>query len=402
MSSDTTAASPSSSHSSSGEPGHISPRKLKLSAIVIALVAIGIVAFGVVTRRSEAALLDQRSEAMAVPTVVVIAPKQAGAAATLDLPGRVEAFSRAPIYARVSGYLKSWKVDIGAHVKSGQLLAEIETPDLDQQLLQAQAELASAKSNAQLAGVTAKRWQSLLGTDSVSRQEAEEKASDLQAKNSAVNALQANVDRIQSLKAFTRITAPFDGVVTARNTDVGALISVGNGSAGSELFVVSDTSKLRVYVTVPQNYAASIRPGTKAALTVPESPGKSYAATVQTMSKSITPGSGGMLVQLAVDNANGELLPGASAQLSLDMPALTGSLGIPPGALIFNKSGLSVATVGADNKVVLKPVTVARDLGSTVELASGLQASDRVIDSPPDGVANGDPVRVAAPSAKGG
>jgi RND family efflux transporter MFP subunit len=265
----------------------ISRRKLQVSALVVALVALGIVASGIFSRRTEAALLDQRSGALAVPTVAVIAPKQAGAAATLDLPGRIEAFARAPIYARVSGYLKGWKVDIGAPVKSGQLLAEIETPDLDQQLLQAQAELASAKSNAAQAGVTAKRWQSLLGSDSVSRQEAEEKANDLSAKTSAVNALQANVDRIHSLKAFTRITAPFDGIVTARNTDVGALINVG-GAPGSELFVVSDTRKLRVYVSVPQNYAAAIRNGAKASLTVPEAPGKSYSATVQSMSRSIS------------------------------------------------------------------------------------------------------------------
>ena len=393
MSSEVTAASHDGSN--------VSRAKLRLSAIVIAIAAIGVVAFGITTRHSEAALLTQRAEAMTVPTVIVIAPAKAGAASSLDLPGRIEAFSRAPIYARVSGYLKSWKVDIGSPVKAGQLMAEIETPDLDQQLLQAKAELASAKSNAVLAGTTSKRWQSLLATDSVSKQEADEKSSDLAAKNSAVNALQANVERIQALKQFTRITAPFDGIVTARNTDVGALINVG-GTPGSELFVVSDTKKLRVYVNVPQSYASVVKQGTKAKLTVPENPGKSYAATVQLLSRAITPGSGSMLVQLAVDNAGGDLLPGGSAQVSLALPSAAGALTIPPGALIFNKAGLSVATVGPDSKVILKPVTVSRDLGAVIELAAGLSPEDKVIDSPPDGIANGDPVRVASAAGKAG
>ncbi|MDY0747978.1 efflux RND transporter periplasmic adaptor subunit [Paucibacter sp. R3-3] len=386
-------------HSMPAEPATFSRRKLQLSAIVIALAAVGIAAFGIIARRSDAAMLDQRAQDMAVPTVSVIAPKPSSGATALELPGRIEAFARAPIYARVSGYLKSWKVDIGAPVKAGQLLAEIETPDLDQQLLQAQAELASAKANASQAATTAKRWQSLLGSDSVSRQEVEERTNDLTAKNAAVKASQANVDRIQSLKTYTRITAPFDGVVTTRNTDVGALINVGSGAPGTELFVVSDTRKLRVYVTVPQTYAAAIKTGGKARLSVPEQPGKSYAATVQTTSRAISAGSGGMLVQLAVDNSAGELLPGGSAQVSLDQPGLSGTLAIPPGALIFNKAGLSVATVGADSKVQLKPVTVARDLGSSIEVATGLAAGDKVIENPPDGVSSGDTVRV---NAKGG
>lgn len=386
-------------HSMPAEPATFSRRKLQLSAIVIALAAVGIAAFGIIARRSDAAMLDQRAQDMAVPTVSVIAPKPSSGATALELPGRIEAFARAPIYARVSGYLKSWKVDIGAPVKAGQLLAEIETPDLDQQLLQAQAELASAKANASQAATTAKRWQSLLGSDSVSRQEVEERTNDLTAKNAAVKASQANVDRIQSLKTYTRITAPFDGVVTTRNTDVGALINVGSGAPGTELFVVSDTRKLRVYVTVPQTYAAAIKTGGKARLSVPEQPGKSYAATVQTTSRAISAGSGGMLVQLAVDNSPGELLPGGSAQVSLDQPGLAGTLAIPPGALIFNKAGLTVATVGADSKVQLKPVTVARDLGSSIEVATGLAAGDKVIENPPDGVSSGDTVRV---NAKGG
>ncbi len=377
----------------------VSHRKLQLIAVVMALVAVGVVVAGITTRQSEAAQLRERADAQAVVTVAVITPARTGTSATLDLPGRIEAFARAPIYARVSGYLKSWHVDIGGRVKTGQLLAEIETPDLDQQLLQAQAELASAKANAALATTTAKRWQALLANDAVSRQEAEEKTGDLTTKQSVVNALQANLDRFQALKRFTRIVAPFDGVVTARSTDVGALINVG-GAPGSELFVVSDIRKLRVYVSLPQNYVSTVRQGSKARLTVPENPAKSHAATVQSLSQAINAASGSMLIQLAADNANGELLPGGFANVSFDLPRAAGALSIPPSALIFNKAGLRVGTVGADGKVQLKAVTVARDLGSVIEIATGLSAEDRVIESPPDGIADGDAVRVASAAPK--
>ena len=376
----------------------LSRRKLQLAAIGMALIALLVVVTGIATRSSQAAQLRERTDAMAVPTVAVVAPAQAGGAATLDLPGRIEAHARAPIYARVSGYLKSWNVDIGARVKTGQLLAEIETPDLDQQLLQAQAELASASANAALATSTAKRWQSLLGTDAVSRQEAEEKAGDMANKQSVVNALQANVQRFQAMKKFTRIVAPFDGVVTARSTDVGSLIGVG-GAPGSELFVVSDKRQLRVYVSLPQNYVLAIRQGSKARLSVPENPGKFHAATVQSMSQAIN-SSGSMLIQLAVDNPRAELLPGGFANVSFDLPRSVGTLSVAPSALIFGKDGLRVATVDANDKVLLKPVTVLRDLGAVVEIASGLLPTDRVIESPPDGIGNADLVRVAAAPVK--
>jgi RND family efflux transporter MFP subunit len=377
-------------------------RTLGLAAALVATIAIGVVVAGLAIRASQAARLRERAESQSVPTVVVNAPGTAGPAATLDLPGRVEAYSRASILARVSGYLKSWKVDIGAPVKSGQLLAEIETPDLDQQLLQARADLASAQANAALAGTTVKRWQALLESDSVSRQETEEKAGDFSAKQSMVSAAQANVDRFLAMKSFARIVAPFDGIVTARSTDVGALINAGGG-AGQELFVVSDTKKLRVYVSVPQNYVSLIKRGTKARINVPEHAGKSYAATVESSSQSVSAASGSMLVQLAVDNGSAELLPGGFANVSLDLPRDAGALNIPPSALIFDKAGLRVATVGADSKVALKTVTIARDYGKYIELASGLAPTDAVIESPPDGIANGDSVHVAATrSAAGG
>ncbi len=372
--------------------------RLKLAAISIAAVALIVAVAGLVTRRSQAESLKESADDRGQPSVSVIHAKPATGAG-LELPARVEPWSRAPIYARVSGYLKSWKVDIGAPVKSGQQLAEIETPDLDQQLMQAKAELATARSNATLAASTAERWQSLLASDSVSRQEVDERTGDLAAKRSNVQASQANVDRIQSLQRYTKLTAPFDGVVTARNTDVGALINVG-GAPGTELFVVSDLRKLRIYVTVPQRQVAQVKVGAKAELNVPERPGQRFAATVQSLSQSISGSTGGMLVQLSVDNPKGELLPGGFATVRFLQAGANDGLSLPPGALIYGKAGVRVATVDAQNKVHIKPVTIARDLGVSVVLGDGLSAADQVIESPPDGIAEGDTVRIAAPAAK--
>ncbi|HEY4997645.1 MAG TPA: efflux RND transporter periplasmic adaptor subunit, partial [Usitatibacter sp.] len=360
----------------------MSRRKLRIAGIVLLLAAAGVAVFGIATRAADDKTLRERAEAQSVPTVAVVAPGNSGDAGALELPGRLEAYSRASIYARVSGYLKSWKADIGTPVKAGQLLAEIETPDLDQQLLQAKADLASAQANAALAATTAKRWQAMLGSDSVSRQEADEKTGDAATKEALVNAAQANVDRVQALKGYTRIVAPFDGIVTSRNTDVGALINAGSGT-GPELFSVSDVRKLRVYVSVPQSYASIVKVGAKAKLTVPERPDKTYAATVESSSGAVNVASGSMLIQLAVDNAAGELLPGSFASVSLEQPRASGGLSIPPSALLFDKSGLRVATVGADDKVLLKRVTISRDLGKVIELGSGIAANDRVIETPP-------------------
>ena len=375
-------------------PTDVSRPKQRIFALAAVAVAIAVVAAGLIDRHLHAEQLDQRAADQSVPTVAVGTPA-AAAGGALELPARIEAWSRAPIYARVSGYLKQWNVDIGAPVKAGQVLGVIETPDLDQQLLQARAELATARSNAALATTTSQRWQSLLATDSVSKQEADEKAGDLAAKQSAVNALQANVDRVQALQRYTSLVAPFEGVVTARNTDVGALIGVG-GTPGSELFVVSDIRRLRVYVNVPQRQVAQVRPGAVAQITVPERPGRTYAAKVQSLSQSISTGSGAMLVQLAVDNAAGELLPGGFASVRFSAQTEAAGLSVPPGALIFGKSGVQVATLDKADRVQLKQVTIARDLGSSVELATGLGKDDRVIQNPPDGVSNGDQVRVAS------
>jgi len=390
---------PSDSLTPAAVDSAITVRRLRFVGIVALIVGIVIVVVGLVTRAHGNARLREWTDAQSIPTVVVAPPQASGDAGALDLPGRLEAYSRASLYARVSGYLKNWNVDIGAPVKSGQLLAEIETPDLDQQLLQSKANLATAQANAALAATTEKRWQSLLATGAVSKQDVDEKVGDLKAKQAIVKASQADVDREQTLKGFARIVAPFDGIVTARNTDVGALISVG-GAVGQELFVVSDTKKLRVYVSVPQSYVPSIPAGTKATITVPDRPGKTYAATVESSSQAVNVSSGSTLMQLGVDNANGELLPGGFANVSLALPRDANALLIPASALLFDKNGLRVATLGKDNKVLLKKVTISRDLGSTIEIGSGLAADDRVIQSPPDGIADGDVARVSEPPKK--
>jgi RND family efflux transporter MFP subunit len=367
--------------------------------IVTALVAGGLVWNGLHARAKDAEQLKANTDKQALVTVSVMTPIQNKDNGALTLPGRIEAFAKAPMYARISGYLKSWKADIGTPVKAGQVLAEIDTPDLDQQILQAKAELASTQANAALSENTAKRWKTLESANFVSGQAVEEKVGDHNVKLAVVNAAQANVNRLQAMKNYARIVAPFDGVVTARNTDVGALINVG-GAPGTELFVVSDMKRLRLYVNIPQSYVTTIRKGTPAKFSLPEYPGKVFNAVVQTMSQAIATNSGSMQVQLSAENAHGDLLPGGFATVSFEIPAQTDRLSVPPSALVFTKTGVQVATVGADNKVQLKQVVIARDYGSRIELLSGIAATDRVIENPPDGVMQGDLVQVATVEAK--
>lgn len=375
-----------------------SRRGHRLFGLGLLCVAAIVVASGLVSRHLQAEQLDQRASAQATPTVALVRPVDIAGTA-IELPARIEPWARAPIYARVPGYLKQWKADIGTPVKDGQLLAEIETPELDQQLLQARAELATARSNVTLAASTAQRWQALLKSDSVSHQEADERNGDLAAKQSIANAMQANVERIMALKRYTRLTAPFAGVVTARNTDVGALISVG-GSPGSELFVVSDVRRLRVYVNVPQRQTDQFKPGTTAQLMLPERPGQVFEAVVRSMSGAIASTSGTMLVQLSVDNPSGTLLPGAYATLRLPASRQPGSLSVPPGALILGRNGPQVATLDAEDAVVLKRVNIVRDMGNAIEIA-GIGREERIINSPPDGLANGERVRLAVQQDSG-
>ena len=369
-------------------------RHLKLVGIIVLLAAAGIVTTGIFTRVHARQEMTAWSAAQAIPTVVAYTPGRQGATQPLVLPGHLSAFVNAPIYARVPGYLHAWYADIGAHVKAGQLLGLIDTPDLDQQLLQAKADLQDAQANEKLAASTAKRWTEMLKQDSVSQQSTDEKTGALTAKQAQVAAAQANVNRLEALESFKRITAPFDGIVTARNTDIGALIDPGGGE-GRALFTVSDARQLRVYVNVPQSDAAAIQPGMTATLTVPERPGMKFEAKLVDTDDSITASSGTLLVQLEVDNQNGLLIPGEYTDVHFALPTDPHALLIPASSLIFRQSGLQVAVVGKDNRAVLKPVTIATDLGTQVEIGTGLDASDRVIDNPPDSIANGDAVRLA-------
>ena len=382
------------------KPSRPVSRKIALVGGAFALLAIAVVAYGLGTRQAQNTRLHDMTEAQAAPVVAFVTPTSVSNQASLDLPGRLQAYIQAPIYARVPGYLKSWRHDIGARVKAGDVLAEINTPDLDQQLSQARADLSVAQANAKLAQITAERWQSLANTDAVAKQDVDTRTFTWNANIAQVKAAQANVDRLVAEEGFKRLIAPFDGIVTARETDIGALINVG-AAGGAELFVVSETGKLRVYVNVPQNYVPSVPPGTKATISVPEHPGKTYSGTVEASSQAVNPSTGTTLMQLIVDNASAELMPGDYASIRLQMSASMHMLSVPSSALIFDAKGLSVATVDAGNRVLLKPVSIQRDLGTVVELSSGLAPSDRVIENPPDGIDNGALVRLASTAPVG-
>jgi RND family efflux transporter MFP subunit len=371
----------------------LSRRGLRVTAIAAAAVAAVIVVQGITTRKMANARLTEWTEDRALPVVAVATPDTRGKRTTIDLPGRLEAYSQAQLFARVSGYIKEWKVDIGAPVKAGQLLAEIDAPDLDQQVMQAEADVASAQANATLSKATLERGQSLSTSGAVSKQDLDQRMADFASKQGLVKSVQANLDRLRVMEKFKSITAPFDGLVTARATDVGALINAGSGG-GPALFVVSDITKLRAYVNVPQNYAPSIKIGTEAQISVPEYPRLSFPATVKASSQSVDIASGTTRMLLVVDNPSGELMTGAFANVHLELPAPETAINVPASALIFDQGGLRIATVGADDRVVLKSVTISRDLGKEVEIASGLAADDRVIASPPDGIASGDLVRI--------
>jgi RND family efflux transporter MFP subunit len=368
-------------------------RRLRIAGIVAALAALVIVAFGLVSRAAQYSHQHELTEAQSVPTVAVVTPTRVANHGGLELPGRLEAYIRAPIYARVPGYLKSWKHDIGSKVKAGDVLAEIDTPDLDQQLKQARADLSVAEANSKLAQVTAQRWQSLAGTDAVAKQDVDQRNFTYNANIAQVKAAQANVDRLIAEAGFKRLIAPFDGIVTARETDIGALINVG-AAGGAELFVVSETSKLRIYVNVPQNYVPSVPPSTPATIGVPEHPGRLYTGTVEASAQAVNPSTGTTLMQIIVDNSAGELMAGDYASIHLEVAPAANVLSVPSSALIFDAKGLSIATVDAQNRVTLKPVSIDRDLGPIIELASGLEPTDRVIQNPPDGLVNGTIVRL--------
>jgi RND family efflux transporter MFP subunit len=367
-----------------------------LGAVVV-LGAVGTVMWGVSTRTRALGVVTHETRDMAVPAVAVVAPTRSAPQEEIVLPGTIQAFTDAPIYARTNGYLKRWHVDIGARVHAGQLLAEIDTPELDQQLLQARADLSTAQANARLAQTTAERYRDLIQSDSVSRQDLDNANGNLEAREAAVESARANVKRLEQLQAFRRIEAPFAGVVTARNTDIGALID--SGSNAKELFHVAAVNKLRVFVNVPQVYSRAARAGLSADLTLKEFPGRRFSGTLARTANSIEVASRTLLTEIDVDNPRNELLPGSYAEVHIKLPTATTTLQLPVDALIFKGDGLQVATVDAHNRVALVTVTTGRDFGDMVEVLSGLSGGERVISNPPDSLSPGDTVRVVTQPA---
>lgn len=367
----------------------VSNRALTRAALAGGAIALVIVIGGTVARLAQSANLKTETASMATPSVMVFQPQTADSG-KLVLPGRVQAWAEAPVYARTSGYLKQWYADIGQTVKAGQVLADIDAPDVDQQLAASKAQLATAKANYDLAKTTADRWDRLLAQSAVSQQDADQKRGDLAARIAQRDAAAADVSRLHTLAGFKRLVAPFDGRVTARNTDVGALISAG-GSAPVPLFTVSDTRKLRIYVSVPQSQLAGISDGMTAHFTLPDQPGQVFDAQVTHTAGAIDPESGAMLIQLVVDNADNALKPGGYAQVTLDLPSTAQASGvrIPASALLFRAEGTAVAVVGAGNHVIVKPVKIGRDDGKTLDIASGLSSGDWVIDNPSDAISSG-------------
>jgi RND family efflux transporter MFP subunit len=373
-----------------------------IAAIVAFVIVAAIVIAGILPRvRARTALRKETAE-MAVPTVSVVQPKRAAPAQELVLPANVQAFADSPIYARTNGYLKRWYVDIGARVKRGQLLAEIETPEVDQQLRQARADLATAEANLGLSKITADRYADLLKTDSVSKQEADNAAGDYAAKKATVDSSKANVERLQQMQSFEKIYAPFDGVITARNTDIGALIDSGSaGGTRTELFHMAQPDKLRVYVNVPEAYSQAARPGLTADLTLAEFPGRRFQGKLVRTANAIDQTTRTLLVEIDVDNPTGTLFSGAYAEVHFKLPSATSTFILPVNTLLFRAEGLRVATVTDGQHAELRPITIGHDFGNEVEVVSGLSGNESIVVNPPDSLASGQQVRIAPPSGSG-
>ena len=370
--------------------------------VVLALVIVaGALAAVLLPRLRARAALRSETIQLATPAVSVIHPKRGAPEREIILPGNIEAFTDAPIYARTNGYLKKWYFDIGSHVKAGQLLAEIDTPEVDQQLQQARADLATSEANYRLSEITSRRYQELKNTDSVSKQDVDNAMGDFEAKKAMVNSARSNVKRLEELESFSKIYAPFDGAITARKTDVGQLIDSGtNGGMARELFHMAATRKLRVYVSVPQQYSQSAKPGLTADLTLAEFPGRRFKGTLVRNANAIDTASRTLLIEVDVDNPTGELLPGAYAEVHLQLPSDVPTFILPVNTLIFRSEGLQVATIQGD-RAVLSRITVGRDFGSEVEVISGLSGQEDIIINPPDSLVSGEKVRVTSAAPAG-
>jgi RND family efflux transporter MFP subunit len=375
-------------------------RTVLLFAGIGAAVVAALVYSGIHSRAVAESRLKQRTEEAAIPTVSTIFPHEGAPTDEIVLPGVTQAFTDAPIYARTNGYLKRWYFDIGAHVQKGQLLAEIETPELDQQLQQSRADLETAQANLNIARITASRWQDLVNDGSVSQQETDQAVSNSKATQATVASSAANVQRLEQLQSFERICAPFDGVITARNTDIGALIDAGASAQPRELFHMAATHTLRVYVAVPEVYSPALRSGGSATLTLEEFPGETFRGTIVRNNNAIDLASRTLLIEVDIDNVAGRLLPGAYVFVHLKLPNQARSVVIPSNTLIFRKEGLQVGLV-RDDKARLVSVKISHDYGNSVEIVSGLQSTDAVIVDPSDSLVDGTPVRVSDKSAGG-
>jgi RND family efflux transporter MFP subunit len=363
-----------------------------IAALLLIVVAVGLAFWGISGRANALAVVTRETREAAVPIVAVIHASEGAASQEIVLPGTIQPFTDAPIYARTTGYLRKWYADIGAHVRAGQLLADIDTPEVDRQLEQARADLATAEANARLARTTAERYRDLIKTDSVSRQDLDNANGTLEARETAIASARANVNRLEELHAFATIEAPFDGVVTARNVDIGALVASGSGK---ELFHIASVQKLRVFVNVPETYSRAATPGLHVDLTLAEFPGRRFVGTLVRTSEAIEVSSRTLLTEIDVDNKAGDLLPGSYVQAHLKLTAAETTTKLPVNALIFGTDGLRVAKV-VGGKAVLAPVTLGRDYGDSVEVLSGLSTTDDVIVNPPDSLVSGTEVRVAA------
>jgi RND family efflux transporter MFP subunit len=367
---------------------------LKRAGIIAAVAAIAVVGIGIGTRVHSQAQLATWTHDQSTPTVSVIHAKPSAATTALTLPATLQALQSAPIYARTSGYVRKWYVDIGDPVRPGQILAVIDAPEVDQQLAAARADLQTARANQQLAATTATRWQTMLGKDAVSKQETDEKVGDLAAKSAVTNAARANVGRLQYQQGFTRLTAPFAGVVTTRSTDIGALVTAGS-AASVPLFTVSDVTKIRAFVRVPQAYSAQVHPGMQIQLSLPEYPGRTFSAVMTRSAGAVDTGSGTVLVELLADNGDRALKPGAYSQATFPIGGAGNAVELPASAMIIGQNGTQVALLGAGGKVQLKTVKIGRDLGDRIQISAGLTVTDQVIDNPPDSIQSGDKVQVA-------
>ncbi len=375
-------------------------RFLLILVAAAAVVAI-VVAMGIVPRVRARQSLREQANRSAAPIVTVAHPRRSSPAEEVILPGNIQAFIDAPIYARTSGYLKKWYADIGTHVKQGQLLADIESPEVDRQLQQARADLATGEANLKLAQITAARYMNLFKTDSVAKQDVDNAVQDAAAKSATVKSQQANVQRLEELVSFEKIFAPFDGVITARNTDIGQLIDSGSsGGPGRELFHIAAVRKLRVFVNVPQIYSHDAVPGIKADLTLPELPGRRFEGTLVRTADAIDPATRTLLVEVDVVNSTGLLFPGAYTEVHFKIRNGVSTLLVPATALIFRSEGLRIATVGNGNRAALAPITVGRDFGNEVEVVSGLSDDALVILTPPDSLVDGQVVRVLEQKAE--